>query len=180
MKPWIGRDYCKSGDRLAIVSESHYIPDNATDINKDPGCRWYESCQENLPIHLINYINTHHCVQNRQESGDPTYKEIEKLVSFCDVAFFNYIFRPTDKSAGYSNSRFKIGDKDKEVSASIMRWFIHQYRPKNIVLASSIILDWSCVRAVMLDYPEINTLETHHPISRKEKFSADIKAFLKR
>ena len=186
MEPWVGPKYCKSEHRLAIVCESHYIPDNATELNKDPGCQWYESCQEDLPrtvldqgsvVNLLDYINTRHCVQNLQNSGNRTYKRINKFLSFRDIAFFNYIFRPVDRSArGYSSPRFNIGDKDKEVGASIMRWFIQKHKPKNIVIASSIILAWSCVGVVLLDYPKIRTCNTHHP--RTGRFSVDIDAFL--
>ena len=66
-------------------------------------------------------------------------------------------------AGGYSNSCFNIGDKDRKVSSEIMHWFIREYNPTHIIVASSIIARWTCVEVVLRDYGHIYRVVTHHP-----------------
>ena len=185
MMPWIGCRYPLGKRRLAIVSESHYLPDGLTTKNADPGDEWYASCEGELED--TSWINTNRCVRHylctRKEPK--TYKSIGDVLNACggctfhDVAFFNYIFRPVDESArGYSNKRFNIGDKDKEVAAEIMRWFICRNKPTDIIIASAIIVKWSCIGLVLSEYPCVAPVFTHHP--NAPKFKGDVRCHLKK
>ena len=205
MMPWVGDNYPAAKTRLAIVAESHYLPDNAcTDINRDPGDKWYESCQCDLPstaihegktVNVLNWINTCHCVENydKPEYKNSTYPRVaEAIQDFCtfeDISFFNYIFRPVYESPkkGYSaNPLFKVRDADRCTSAKIMRWFICEHKPTDIIIASSIVLKYCGIQRVLDEYPDIRRHEIHHPLERNKdvpnrpKFERDMQSFLRK
>ena len=178
MDPWIGPKYGCDGKRLAIVAESHYLPPGVTRLNYDPE-KWYAATQESVPdergAHL--WMNTRKCVENRDKID--TYKVIDAVVPFEKIAFFNYVFRPTEEDkGGYSGDCFNIVDEDREVSSEIMEWFIWMYRPTAIVIASTIVMKWTCVRCDLAEHPEIRTCVTDHPLS-SDPFSTDVGRFLK-
>ena len=110
MKPWVGCKFPGHDRRLAIVGESHYIPNGSTTLNLDPGEDWYASCEiEALPNEEHrNWMNTVNCVTDYRDADKPdhqTYKNIEHALKkhclcFDDIAFFNYVFRPVHEWAG--------------------------------------------------------------------------------
>ena len=101
-------------------------------------------------------------------------------MSFEEIAFFNYVFRPTKKDEGYSQGKlFKILGKDRKVSSEIMEWFIWMYRPTAIVIASTIVMKWTCVRCDLAAHPKIDTCVTNNPMARtNNRFSEDVQRFL--
>lgn len=186
MEPWIGPQYGCAERRLAVVGESHFLPPRVTPKNYCPST-WYSASQETVPdIHdSHSYMNTRKCVQRRDESGNHTYNEIDKVVSFEGIAFFNYLFRPSEQGKpGYSQSGpFDILDDDRVVSSEIMEWFIQTYCPTSIVIASATVMQYSCVRYDLAAHPEIDTCVTAHPryidpISRTKPFLQDVPRFL--
>ncbi len=182
MCPWIGSRY-GCGRRLAIVAESHYLPpwpSGVTPLNHDPE-KWYEARQEDFSAKTRSYMDTDRCVRNRHESDDDTYQKIEAVVSFEEIAFFNYVFRPTKKDEGFSQGKlFKILDKDRKVSSEIMEWFIRKHQPTAIVIASTIVMKWTCVRCDLAAHPEIDICMTNNPVAwRDNRFAEDVQEFLK-
>lgn len=190
MYPWIGPKYECSERRLAIVAESHYLPRNVTCLNYCPSI-WYAAWQEDVPNikDAHSWMNTDCCVRNRHkiDNHNPTYQKIDEvlklhLLSFEEIAFFNYVFRPTEDRKdrkGYSRPFFDILDKDRDVSSEIMEWFIRKYRPKAIVIASTIVMKWTCVRCDLAAHPKIKSCLTNHPMARKDnRFSEDVRKFL--
>ena len=117
------------------------------------------------------------------KSCNPTYLTIDKVVSFEEIAFFNYVFRPTEEGkGGYSGNHFNIYAEDREVSSKIMEWFIWMYRPTAIVIASTIVIKWTCVRCDLDDHPKIHTCMTDHPShwtkQNTNPFSENVRKFL--
>ena len=189
MDPWIGPKYGCDGKRLAIVAESHYLPPGVTRLNYDPPEKWYAATQESVPdergAHL--WMNTRKCVERRYESCNPTYLTIDKVVSFEEIAFFNYVFRPAEgieensenqieRYSGNGNGsgtqeerRFKICDKDREISSEIMEWFIRKHQPTAIVIASATVMQYTCVRCDLAAHPEIKICITDHPTASLAK-----------
>lgn len=173
--PWIGKNYCKRDTRLTVICESHFIPDNATHLNHDPEL-WYQARQEQIPKTMIvdgkevdvhSWMNTCYTVKDKHHHIK-TYGPIEKLISFNDIAFFNYIFRPVDESAkGYSHRDWNVEDRDKEVSAAILKWFIQAYKPTCMIFGSGIVKNWTNAREIMKEYPSIACCWTHHPTKKK-------------
>ena len=193
MDPWIGPKYGCDGRRLAVVAESHYLPAKVTCLNYDPE-KWYAAKQECVPDKkgAHSYMNTRTCVERRHQSDNPTYRKIEAVVSFEEIAFFNYVFRPAEHCRpGYAKreepcKRFKILDKDRKISSEIMEWFIWMYRPTAIIIASTIVMKWTCVRCDLAAHPEIKqTCITDHPLStagpsgNPDPFLTDVRKFLK-
>ena len=117
MYPWIGPKYKCSERRLAIVAESHYLPRNVTCLNYCPSI-WYAAWQEDIPNKARSYMNTRQCVEHHRHEID-TYQRIKAVVPFEEIAFFNYIFRPTENRKdckgrkGYYGEHFDILDKDR-------------------------------------------------------------------
>lgn len=116
MYPWIGPKYECSERRLAIVGESHYLPRNVTCLNYCPSI-WYAAWQEDVPNKTAqSWMNTDWCVRNLSESHNRTYLKIDRVLkrhrlSFDEIAFFNYVFRPTKDRKdrkGYSRPFFDI------------------------------------------------------------------------
>ena len=179
MQPWIGRKYDER--RLTVVGESHYLPPDVTCKNYCPST-WYSIRQEDVPnINCAHsYMDTQKCVRQRHTSGNRTYKTIEEVVSFEEIAFFNYVFRPAEeKKKGYSQtSCFDILDDDRAVSSEIMEWFIQEHQPTAIVIASAIVMKYTCVRYDLAAHPEIATCMTDHPQSPRKRFQKDVKRFL--
>ena len=183
MYPWIGENYCKGDTRIAVVCESHFLPFGVTRLNHDANAEsWYQSRQDEIPychktvdgreIDVHSYMNTCHCVdrhrKNRDASGNATYSRIEELLSFTNIAFFNYIFRPAEESEkgcsrGYSHRDWNFGKADCCVSESILRWFIKAYKPTAIIFASSIVEKWTNVCKIMQEYRDIACCMTYHP-----------------
>lgn len=181
MYPWIGPKYKSSKRRLAIVAESHYLPpwpQSVTPLNYDPE-KWYAARQADVPNkdEAHTWMNTDWCVKNRHQSDNPTYRKIEAVVSFEKIAFFNYVFRPSMPDEGYSQGkRFKILDKDREISSEIMEWFIREHRPTAIVIASATVIQYTCVRCDLAAHPEIDTCMTDHP-RNTNPFAEDVRRF---
>ena len=174
MKPWVGCRFPGHDRRLAIVGESHYIPNGSTKMNLDPGENWYASCEKQAVPNEEHrsWMNTAKCIGDYRDPDRPdhkTYKKIEKALKkhrlcFDDIAFFNYVFRPVHEWArGYSHQCFNIGPKDRKVSAKIMRWFIHKHNPTHIVIASSIVAKWTCVEVVLREFQCLSRVVTYHP-----------------
>ena len=174
MKPWVGCKLPGHDRRLAIVGESHYIPNGSSTLNVDPGDAWYASSDKQaLPNEEHRrWMNTVKCISDYRDpdkSDHKTYKNIEKVLNkhclcFDDVAFFNYVFRPVyEWAGGYSHRCFNIGPKDRKVSAEIMRWFICKYKPTHIVIASAIVAKWTCVEVVLREYRCLSSVVTYHP-----------------
>ena len=179
MRPWIGLNYKSS--KLLIVCESHFLPDCITKLHHDAET-WYRARQSCIPNPIIHHdadvrahsymdtiasIEHYKCRKHIHKAGNKTYKKIEKStgMSFDDFAFFNYIFRPVDKSSrGYCrHNRFKITDKDKKISKEIMEWFIHEHDPKKIVIASTCVETYGGAKDVLDKYRCIEILYTRHP-----------------
>ena len=109
-------------------------------------------------------------------------------MSFEEIAFFNYVFRPAEHCRpGYAKreepyKRFQILDKDRKISSEIMEWFIWMYRPTAIVIASTIVIKWTCVRCDLDDHPKIHTCMTDHPShwtkQNTNPFSENVREFL--
>lgn len=188
MKPWVGCKFPGHNRRLAIVAESHYIPDGSTTLNLDPE-DWYASCEiEAVPNEEHrNWMNTVNCVTDYRDPTKPdhqTYKNIEHSLKkhclcFDDIAFFNYVFRPVHEWAkGYSHPCFNILQEDRRVSAEIIRWFIRKYNPTHIVIASSIIAKWTCVEVVLEEYRWLSRVVTYHPNCR-DRFDEGVSIALK-
>ena len=189
MCPWIGSRYKSSERRLAIVAESHYLPpEDVTPLNYCPS-KWYEARQQDVPDkhEAHSYMDTDWCVRNRHKIA--TYRNICKVLkrhglSFEEIAFFNYVFRPWTKGKpGYSQwepcKRFKIVDKDREISGEIMEWFIRKYQPKAIVIAFATVRRYTYVESDLAAHPKIKTCMTHVP-TRYKRFSTDVCKFLKK
>ena len=188
MCPWTGSRYKSSERRLAIVAESHYLPPwppGVTPLNHDPK-KWYAARQEDVPDEndAHAWMDTDWCVRNRCKSRNRTYQKIGKVLkrhglSFDDIAFFNYVFRPAEEGKpGYSQGKlFKIFDEDWKVSSEIMEWFIRKHQPKAIVIASTTVMKWTCVRCDLAAHPEIDTCVTDHP-RNTNPFSDDVREFL--
>lgn len=184
MDPWVGPKYGCDERRLAVVAESHYLPPEVTRLNDNCNRkRWYAARQECVPDNARLYMNTRKCVERRYESCNPTYLTIDKVVSFEEIAFFNYVFRPAEEGkGGYSGKHFNIYAEDREVSSKIMEWFIWMYRPTAIVIASTIVIKWTCVRCDLDAHPKIDTCMTDHPSywtnQNTNPFSKDVREFL--
>ena len=180
MQPWIGRKYGCDERRLTVVGESHYLPPDVTCKNYCPST-WYSTRQEDVPnINCAHsYMDTQKCVRQRHISRNPTYKTIEEVVSFEEIAFFNYVFRPAEQNKkGYSQtSCFDILDDDRAVSSEIMEWFIQEHQPTAIVIASATVMEYTCVRYDLAAHPEIATCVTVHPRCAK-RFKQDVREFL--
>ena len=186
MCPWIGSKYECSERRLAIVAESHYLPpEDVTPLNYCPS-KWYEARQQDVPDkhEAHSYMDTDWCVRNRHKIA--TYRNIGKVLkrhglSFEEIAFFNYVFRPWTKGKpGYSQGKlFKICDEDRKVSSKIMEWFIRKRQPKAIVIASTTVIQHTCVRCDLAAHPEIHTCMTNNPMARDKRFAEDVQEFLK-
>ena len=185
MDPWIGPKYGCDGKRLAIVAERHYLPSGVTDKNYDPE-KWYAARQEDVLDEKgvpHPWMNTRTCVEHKSDNP-PIYQKIENVLrphglSFDDIAFFNYVFRPTEKNkGGYSGKHFNICAEDRRVSSDIMEWFIWMYRPTAIVIASTIVMKWTCVRCDLAAHPEIHTCMTNNPMARDKRFAEDVQRFL--
>ena len=184
MCPWVGSEYENSEMRLAIVCESHYLPNGVTRLNYDPE-KWYSASQQDVPdtdvdgsgVTAHSYMNTKSCVEQRHKIS--AYRNISSVVRFEEIAFFNYIFRPAEKGVkGYSQkSQFDILDADREVSREIMEWFIAEHNPNKIVIASATVIRYACVKVVLSRYPKIGTCMTLHPRFSGE-FSRDVRGFL--
>ena len=170
MYPWIGSRYGCDGRRLAIVAESHYLPPGVTCLNRDPA-KWYAARQESVPDNARSYMDTRKSVEDRHQSDNDTYRNIEAVVSFEEIAFFNYVFRPAEKGKpGYSQtSEFDIVDKDREISSEIMEWFIRKHQPTAIVIASATVMQYTCVRCDLAAHPEIKICITDHPTASLAK-----------
>ena len=192
MSPWIGPNYTSS--RLLIVCESHYLPDGITTLHHDV-TTWYGSRQDCVPNPVIHddddvvkahsYMDTIACIEHYKcKKQNRTYKKIEQEtgMSFDDFAFFNYIFRPVEKSArNYYHPKFNILDKDRAISKMIMEWFIREYDPCKIVIASTCVVRYGGVKNVLDQYREIKKLCTSHPLySRhgKPTFGNTVGAFV--
>ena len=180
MCPWIGSKYGCDGRSLAIVAESHYLPPGVTRLNYDPE-KWYAARQESVPdkSDAHSYMDTRKSVELRHQSDNPTYRKIEAVVSFEEIAFFNYVFRPAEEGKpGYSQtSKFDILDKDRDISSEIMEWFIRKHQPTAIVIASTTVMKWTCVRCDLAAHPEIKICITEHPL--RPQFATDVREFLK-
>ena len=188
MCPWIGSKYECSERRLAIVAERHYLPPwppDVTPLNHDPK-KWYAARQEDVPDEndAHSYMDTDWCVRNRHKIA--TYRNICKVLkrhglSFEEIAFFNYVFRPTEEGkGGYSGKHFNICAEDREVSSKIMEWFIRKRQPTAIVIASTLVMKWTCVRCDLAAHPEIHTCMTNNPMARRDnRFAEDVQEFLK-
>ena len=180
MYPWIGPKYECSERRLAIVAESHYLPQNITCLNYCPSI-WYAAWQEDVPNKTAqSWMNTQTCVEDRHGRRNRTYLAIDKVVSFDEIAFFNYVFRPSEKDKpGYSQKGdFDILDEDRDVSSEIMEWFIREHRPTAIVIASATVIQYTCVRCDLAAHPEIDTCMTDHP-RNTNPFAKDVRRFQK-
>ena len=198
MCPWIGRKYKSSERRLAIVAESHYLPRNATCLNYDPK-KWYAARQADVPNETAqSWMNTQTCVENRHGGHNRTYQTIRTCriiedvltpygLSFDDIAFFNYVFRPWEKGKpGFSRpekpyKQFKIHDEDKKVSSEIMKWFIRKYRPTAIVIAFITLRRYANVGSDLAAHQdEIETCMTCVPTWSPKRFSKEVQKFLAR
>lgn len=190
MCPWIGSRYGCDGRRLAIVAERHYLPSRprrVTCLNHDPK-KWYAARQEDVLDEKgvpHPWMNTDWCVRNRCKSPNRTYQKIENVLnphglSFDDIAFFNYVFRPTEEEGGFSQGKlFKILDKDRKISSEVMEWFIRKRQPTAIVIASTTVIQYTCVRCDLAAHPEIDTCMTNNPMARKNnQFAEDVQRFL--
>ena len=181
MEPWIGPKYGCDERRLAVVGESHYLPPRVTRKNYTVHRHGISTRQENVPDidDSHSYMNTRKCVQRRDESDNHTYKVIDDVVSFEEIAFFNYLVRPSEHGKpGYSLSGpFDILDDDRAVSSEIMEWFIQTYCPTSIVIASATVMRYSCVRCDLAAHPKIDTCVTAHP-RNTNPFSSDVRSFL--
>lgn len=200
MRPWVGSNY--KNRKLLIVCESHFLPDGITKLHHKAET-WYEARQDCVPNYVIHrddnvkahsYMDTiasiRHYKSKRRYSREQneTYKNIESVtdLSFDDFAFFNYIFRPVDESAGgYYHPDFDTMDKDKEISKMIMEWFIHEHDPSKIVIASTCVYRFGGVKEVLNPYCEkgIKLLYTTHPNPcahtwRLPKFSCVVPGFI--
>ena len=164
----------------AIVGESHYLPPCVTTLNYDPE-KWYAARQEDVPNETAqSWMNTQTCVENRHGSRNRNYLAIDKVVSFDEIAFFNYVFRPSEKDKpGYSQGKlFKILEKDSEVSREIMEWFIWKYRPAAILIASATVKRYTCARCDLANHPKIKTFMTVHPRRWSRNIGQEVKAFI--
>ena len=192
MYPWIGGRYGKDDTRIAVVCESHFLPFGVTRLNHDAKS-WYQSRQDMIPptkivngleIDVHSYMNTCYCVKNRHVSRNKTYSRIEELLSFTNIALFNYVFRPTEESAegksrGYSHQDWNLRPEDHNVSESILRWFITAYKPTAIIFASGIVEKWTNAHKVMQAYCDIACCMTYHPTACNGKvFLNDTRKFL--
>ena len=187
MCPWIGSRYGCDGRSLAIVAEGHYLPANVTTLNYDPE-KWYAARQEDVLDKKgvpHPWMNTDWCVRNRRKSPNRTYQKIEDVLkphdlSFDDIAFFNYVFRPTKPDEGFSQGKlFKIFDEDRKVSSEIMEWFIRKRQPTAILIASTIVIQYTCVRCDLAAHPEIDTCMTNNPMAWQDnRFAEDVQRFL--
>ena len=64
-----------------------------------------------------------------------------------------------------------------------MEWFIRKHRPKAIVVASTTVMKWTCVRCDLAAHPEIDTCITDHPLSTgpsgdTDPFLTDMRKFM--
>ena len=190
MCPWIGPKYKCSKRRLAIVAERHYLPSRprrVTCLNHYPE-KWYAARQEDVLDEKgvpHPWMNTRTCVEHKSDNPR-IYRKIENVLrphglSFDDIAFFNYVFRPTEKEEGFSQGRlFKILDEDRKVSSQIMEWFIRKRQPTAIVIASTTVIQHTCVRCDLAAHPEIDTCMTNNPVAwRDNRFAEDVQEFLK-
>ena len=190
MYPWIGPKYECSERRLAIVAESHYLPSrpqNATTrLNYHPE-KWYAAKQEDFSAKAQSWMNTDWCVRNRHMSHNCTYQKIENVLnphglSFDDIVFFNYVFRPAEHcKPGYSQvSDFDILYEDRKVSSDIMEWFICEHRPTAIIIASTTVIQYTCVKFDLADSKK-DACMTDHPSYWRQNtnpFSKDVRDFL--
>ena len=80
-------------------------------------------------------------------------------------------------SRGTRRGSCKIFDEDWKVSSEIMEWFIRKHQPKAIVIASTTVMKWTCVRCDLAAHPEIDTCVTDHP-RNTNPFSDDVREFL--
>ena len=197
MYPWIGPKYKSSERRLAIVGESHYLPPCVTDKNYDPE-KWYAARQEDVPDEkdAHSWMNTQTCVENRHGGHNRTYQTIRTCriieevltpygLSFDDIAFFNYVFRPWEKGKpGFSRpekpcKQFIIHDEDKKVSRTIMDWFIWKYQPTAIVIAFITLRKYTSVESDLAAHQhKIETCMTCVPTSNSKRFSKEVQEFL--
>ena len=175
MKPWIGSHY--RDRRLLVVCESHYLPNCITTLHHDE-TTWYESRQYDVPnpaIHsgvtALSYMDTIESIKHhRCKKRIATYARIEKAtgMTFDDFAFFNYIFRPVEECArNYYHPKFNIGAKDREISKVIMDWFIRKHCPRQIIVASTCVINYGGVKDVLAGHKDIHVLYTSHPLAAR-------------
>lgn len=98
--PWVGKNYAKiaSGEKILIIGESHYIPDNE-DPEEYIDILWTRKfiCKEGLKL-LPYYIGTptNNLIRNTEKAifnlYDISFSNKEKLWTSC--AFLNLIQRP--------------------------------------------------------------------------------------
>ena len=153
-----------------VVCESHYMPKGST-INHEAD-RWYAANERQLSPCERRYINTVGCVEfrlseeGRQKISKNAYRRINEVVTFDRILFANYFYRP----AVYKSNIRSVGitPRDLQVSAEIMRWLVHTYRPRLIIVAS-VTTAGPPARSVLGEMG-VRHCVIHHPMSRRGKF----------
>ena len=64
------------------------------------------------------------------------YVRVNRAVPFNRIAFFNYFFRPAVFKTGIRSAG--IEEADLKVSGGIMRWFVEEYCPRLVIIASKL------------------------------------------
>ena len=176
MKPWIGAQY--SRHRVLVVGESHYLPPGSW-RNLKP-LLWYTGSESDLTDLECSYIHTSACVRFRLSDEGRTllpnniYVRIGGVVPFERIAFFNYFFRPGKFKQSVRTS-FRLEHKDRTVSTEILEWFIGEHQPRLIIVASSLAGRYA---GAVLNYSDLPSCITHHPMAPGSNFRYTATAFL--
>ena len=147
MKPWIGKNYFTSKQKLLILGESHYLPkDSSIQMEEN---RWYSSTEDDLSHEEIEWISTtdiiSYSIENNFNSRSHwIYKNIAQALNeilqkpaYSDalsyISFYNYFRRPA--YGGYS---LFVCQKDVDIAAAYILDFIKQNKPDIIIFTSSL------------------------------------------
>ena len=142
MLPYVGPNYTKSGKKLLIIAESHYLPPKSV-INNSAN-QWYKSSQKDLTKQEIAWVNTREILAgNLQPRGHMIYKEINlRLSEYFDVdqrplnnlIVMNGFQRPSPVS-GDSIKNFTVLE-DLKISINVINEVIKITNPDAVIFVS--------------------------------------------
>lgn len=147
MKPWIGKSFHNSNEKLLIVGESHFLPPEST-IHHDP-VNWYRSSQNELSQKEIEWISTSDIISFAIENNFKIkthwiYKNIalalNSIINLDEykntlnfIAFTNYFKRPA-----IDGDSLIVKEKDASMAKNCLLDLVEELNPTIVLFTSSL------------------------------------------
>lgn len=170
MLPFIGEDYDIQSQRLLIIAESHYLPENSSlDLSK-----WYEMDETSLSEAEKEYINSREVLLAHYKNQRLIFKPIADAILeygfnlkdssnvFKYVAWYNFFQRPAE----VTGESIKPTKEDREKAEEAFEHIFQTINPTHVIFVSSKSWGWAGIlRYKFKDNPVVLDF-TAHPNSQ--------------